>query len=83
MGKFHISLKLTTAKRHRQKISSDEAKGVFLWIGSANVVDWIIGYHYRRGWMADNVYYTGNHWLKDLLIATFGKYRFIRLTQFL
>jgi len=83
MGKIHVSLRLKTAKKHRQKISSEEVKGIFLWIGGRNVVDWIIGYRMGMGFIAYKAYHTGNHWIKDLYLSLFRKDGFVRLTRFI
>lgn len=83
MGKIHISLRLSTAKKQRQRLESEKVRGVFLWIGGCNVVDWIVGYKIGRGFIADKAYHTGNHWTKDLLKSLFHKDGFVRLTRFI
>ena len=83
MGTFKISLSLKQAKRQKQAISSEDVKGYFLWIGTCGTVDWILGYHKKRGWIADKVYHTGNTWTKDLFKTAFDKDGHIRLTRFI
>ena len=83
MGKIKVSLRLKTAKKQRLKIESEKVKGVFLWIGGAGVVDWVVGYRFGRGFIADKCYHTGNFWIKDLLISIFRKEGFVTLTRFI
>ncbi len=83
MCKLNISITLKQARRQKQAIDSEEAKGVFLWVGSVGVVDWVIGYHKTRGFIADKAYNTGNHWIRDIFKALFDAQSFIRLTRFI
>ena len=83
MGKFYISLRLKTAKKQKVRLESNEIKGLFLWIGGENVVEWVVGYSFKRGFVADKAYHTGNHWIKDLFESLTRKEGFVRLTRFI
>lgn len=83
MGKINVSLTLRAAKKQRLKIESEKVKGVFLWIGGAGVVDWVVGYRKGRGFIADKAYHTGNHWTYDLMRSIWHKDGFVTLTRFI
>ena len=65
-GKINFSFSVKKAKMLKQAIEHKHKKGYFIWIGSHGSVDRIVGYHFRRGWIADYCYFTKNHWIKDL-----------------
>ncbi len=82
--KIVISLSLKACKQQRVNIADEHVKGLFLWIGSGNVVDRIVGFHKKRGFIADYCYNTGNFWLKDLFLSLFKwKDGFVRITRFI
>lgn len=82
--KVSATLNLKQIKKHKLKVSDSTPRGLFLWIGSDNVVDRIVGYHNQKGFIADYAYNTGNNWLKDLYLSLF-KYKngFVRLTRYI
>jgi len=82
--KIKFTLSLKQAKKQGVSLDSNEPKGLFLKIGSGNIVDRIVGYHKNRGFIADYAYYTGNIWIKDILDSLF-KYKdgFVRITIFI
>lgn len=73
MKKIIIALTLKSVILKRVNVSTMRHKpeGIFLWIGSGNSVDRIVGYHFERGWIADYAYMTKNHWIKDLWRSLF------------
>ncbi len=83
--KFSITWTFAQVIKHRVAVDNLQTnpQGVFLWIGSHNSVDRIVGYHFKRGWIADYCYNTRNHWLKDLLQSVWMKQGFIRLTRWI
>lgn len=82
--KIKISLTKKQAIKQRQKCDTTEYKGLFIWIGSGNVVDKIVGYHKKRGFIADKCYNTGKHWIVDLFHSLFKwKDGFVRITCFI
>lgn len=83
MSRIRISLTLKQAAKQFQNIGSAEPKGIFIHTGSFDVVDRIVGYHKKRGFVADYCYHTGNHWLVDLFRSLFRKNGFVRITTFI
>lgn len=81
--KIRIALTLESVKKQKIAIDSKKKKGLFLWIGGYGVILRIIGYHYRRGFIADYCYNTKNHWIKDLFIAVKNKKGIIHITKFI
>lgn len=81
--KISFTLTPQQATRQRVKVRNFEPKGLFLWIGSHNTVDRIVGYHKKHGFIADYCYATGNHWLKDLWINLWDKEGFIRVIRYI
>lgn len=82
-GKINFSFSLRKAKLLNQAIESKLNKGYFIWIGFDGSVDRIVGYHFRRGWIADYCYHTGNHWIKDLYRSLKHKNGRIFITRYI
>lgn len=81
--KMRLKFTLTKSIAKKQKVKTNfNAQGIYLWIGSSNVVERVVGFHPSRGFIADYAYYTGNHWIKDLWLALFKwKKGFVRLIR--
>ena len=82
-GKLYFTWTLKQAQKQNVSIEKKVVKGIFLWIGSHNGVDRIVGYHLNRGFIADYCYNTRNHWIKDFFRCLFYNEGFIRLTRFI
>jgi hypothetical protein len=55
-GKINFSFSVKKAEMLKQAIEHKEKKGYFIWICTHGSVDRIVGYHFRRGWIADYCY---------------------------
>lgn len=82
-GKLYFTWTLKQAEKQNVNIETKYVKGIFLWIGTHNSVDRIVGYHLKRGFIADYCYYTRNNWIKDFFRCLFDIDGFIRLTRFI
>jgi hypothetical protein len=83
MGSIKITWNLKQVKEQGVKIDSNKVKGVFIWIVNVGVVDRIVGYRLRRGFIADYCYYTGNNWIKDLFYTLRSEKGLIRITRYI
>ncbi len=81
--KLGFTFTKSQAKKQKVAISNDYAVGYFIWIGSHNAVDRIVGYHFGRGFIADYCYMTNNNWIKDLYLALRDKEGFVRFTRYI
>jgi hypothetical protein len=84
--KIKITWTFSQVVKHRLAVQSMGLKpmGVFLWLGSGNTIDRVVGYHFKRGWIADYCYQTRNHWMKDLYFSLFKvKDGFVRITRWI
>lgn len=80
-----MSLRIVLTEKKAKRINLNvengyKPNGLFLWIGSVGVLDWIVGYRYGRGFEVNKCYHTGNHWTKDLFRELFSKKKGCRVT---
>lgn len=80
---LRIAWTLKQVRKKKISIDNENVKGYFIWIGSCGVVDRIVGYHFKRGWIADTCYYTGNHWIKDLWRSIISRKGFLHITRYI
>ena len=81
--KISFTFTINQAKKQKVAITDKFTSGYFIWIGSHNTVDRIVGYHFGRGFIADYCYMTNNHWLKDLFLTIKCKEGCIRFTRYI
>ena len=80
---FRIAWTLKQVKKKSIKIDSKKVKGYFIWIGSCGAVDRIVGYHKKRGFIADMCYYSKKKWYIQLWKTIWNKKGFIHITRFI
>lgn len=83
MKKIRLVWTLNKAKKQKVAIDSEEIKGYFIWICSCGIVMRIVGYHFRRGFIADICYGTKRSWFIELLKSIFSKKGSIHVTRFI
>jgi hypothetical protein len=83
MKKIRLVWTLKQAEKQKVSIDNKEIKGYFLWLCDCGVVDRIVGYHFKRGFIADICYGDKRIWLKDLINSLFSKKGTIHITRFI
>ena len=83
MKKIKLVWTLKQAEKQNVSIDKREVKGYFIWLCSCGVVDRIVGYHFKRGFISDICYGGKRFWMKDLFHSLFSKKGTIHITRFI
>ena len=64
--KLILALTDKSIENNKVAIASKEKKGWFMWLSTCGVVDRIVGYHNKRGFISDICYRTKKSFWGDL-----------------